>query len=263
VDEPFLLALAAKMAVTASIVLIASLLIERSGRLLGPMIATLPISAGPAYIFLALEHGPAFVEASALASMPANGATAIFVLTYAALASRGRGLAVTLGAALAAWGAAVGLLAQYPWSLPAALGFNAVVYAFAVPLARRFVRGEAVQAPLRRWWSIPVRVAAVMSLVGLVVILGRALGPAAAGVAALAPVVLTSIAVILHPRIGGPATASVLASGLPGLIGFALALMAVYLLAAGAGSSIALGAALAISIAWNGSILVWRLRLVR
>jgi hypothetical protein len=98
-----------------------------------------------------------------------------------------------------------------------------------------------------------------MLLVGAVVIAGRALGPAAAGIAALAPVVLTSLVLILHPHIGGPARASVLATGLPGLFGFVLALTAVYLLVLPYGSAVALSSALAISLAWNVSVLVlWR-----
>ncbi len=255
-DENFWIALAAKMLITAAVVVIASLLIERSGPLLGAMIATLPISAGPAYVFLAIEHGPAFVQASALASLPANCATALFILSYAALAHEGRGLAISLGCAIATWGAVVALLGIRSWTLVAALALNVVVYAVGILLARRFRQKEAAKVALQRSWSIPVRVFTVMSLVALVVIIGRALGPVAAGVAALAPVVLTSLAIILHPRIGRPATASVLVRGLPGMIGFILALSAVYLLASPFGSASALAIALAISISWNGLILL-------
>jgi hypothetical protein len=256
VDEQFWLMLVAKMLTTAAIVVIASLLIERSGPLLGTLLATLPISAGPAYVFLAVEHGPAFIQASALASLPANAATPLFILTYAALASRGQGLAVCLASALASWGVTVGVIPARAWSLPALLVLNIVVFAGGSVLAKRFIRGHKVPGPLRRWWNIPVRVLSVMLLVGAVVIAGRALGPAAAGIAALAPVVLTSLVLILHPHIGGPATASVLATGLPGLFGFVLALTAVYLLVLPHGSTIALSSALAISLVWNVSVLL-------
>jgi hypothetical protein len=32
-------------------------------------VATLPVSAGPVYVFLALDHGPAFISVSAVASL--------------------------------------------------------------------------------------------------------------------------------------------------------------------------------------------------
>src|SRR5258708_6864325 len=68
-DLLFLLSLAVKMAVTALFVLVATYAAERAGALVGAMIATLPIAAGPAYIFLALDHDARFIADSALASL--------------------------------------------------------------------------------------------------------------------------------------------------------------------------------------------------
>jgi hypothetical protein len=48
--------LALKMAMTAAIVVVASVAVERSGAFLGALIAALPTAAGAAYIILALEH---------------------------------------------------------------------------------------------------------------------------------------------------------------------------------------------------------------
>ena len=100
--DSFLLALALKIVTSAAIVVAASLIVERAGPFLGAMIATLPVSAGPAYVFLAYEHGPAFIERSSLASLVVNAATAGFIAVYAALAQRHR-LLVSLGAAIAFW----------------------------------------------------------------------------------------------------------------------------------------------------------------
>ncbi len=79
----FWLTLAAKMAASAGIVVTASFLVERSGPFLGAMIATLPISAGPAYVVLALEHGPGFIAQSSLASLSVNAGTILFLTLYA------------------------------------------------------------------------------------------------------------------------------------------------------------------------------------
>jgi len=70
------------MAVTAAFVVSASIITERSGPVIGALIATLPISAGPSYVFLALDHDAAFIANGALASLPINAATIWLALTY-------------------------------------------------------------------------------------------------------------------------------------------------------------------------------------
>ena len=76
------------MAMTATIVVVASVAVERSGPFIGALIAALPTAAGAAYILLAIEHPPAFIAASAVGSLAANAAVAVFALTYAVLAQR-------------------------------------------------------------------------------------------------------------------------------------------------------------------------------
>jgi hypothetical protein len=73
----------AKMLLTMSIVVAASFLVERSGPFLGAMIATLPISAGPSYVFLAMDHGAGFIAQSAVATIITNGVNAILYRYYA------------------------------------------------------------------------------------------------------------------------------------------------------------------------------------
>jgi hypothetical protein len=85
-DLAFILTLALRMAVTAAFVVTASLITERSGPVIGALVATLPISAGPAYVFLALDHDAAFIAEGALASLPINAVTIFLGLTYVVLA---------------------------------------------------------------------------------------------------------------------------------------------------------------------------------
>src|SRR3981189_3025175 len=100
-DLAFILTLALRMAVTAAFVVSASVITERSGPVIGALVATLPISAGPSYVFLALDHDAAFIAEGALASLPINAATIFLGLTYVVLAQR-RGVLVSAGAAAAA-----------------------------------------------------------------------------------------------------------------------------------------------------------------
>ena len=98
----FILTLLLRMAVTAAFVVSASIITERAGPVIGALVATLPISAGPSYVFLALDHDAAFIAEGALASLPINAATVFLGLTYVLLAQRHN--------ALVSWSAgAVGL----------------------------------------------------------------------------------------------------------------------------------------------------------
>src|SRR5215510_1431453 len=87
-DPFFWYALALKVAMTATIVVVASVAAERSGPFVAALIAALPTAASATYIILALAHPPAFIAAGAIGSMAANAAVAIFALSYAALAQR-------------------------------------------------------------------------------------------------------------------------------------------------------------------------------
>src|SRR5664280_2963340 len=95
----FILTLALRMAVTAAFVVSASVITERAGPVIGALVATLPISAGPSYVFLALDHDAAFIAEGALASLPVNAATIWLALTYVLLAQR-RGVAISCGGAV-------------------------------------------------------------------------------------------------------------------------------------------------------------------
>ena len=252
-DFHFILLLALRMVVAAAFVVTASVITERVGAVIGALIATLPISAGPSYVFLALDHDPAFIAESALASFPINAATMFFCLTYVVLAQR-RNAAVSIGGGIAVWIALAALERLVPWSLTSGLIANAVTFAVCLPLFTRF---QHVKMPLitRRWYDIPLRATMVASLVAIVTVLSRWVGPFVSGTIALFPVVLTSMTVILHPRIGGPATAAVIANGGWGMMGFGVAIAVLHLAALPLGSAAALSLALAICVAWN--LVLW------
>jgi hypothetical protein len=248
-DLAFILTLALRMAVTAAFVVSASVITERSGPVIGALVATLPISAGPSYVFLALDHDAAFIAEGALASLPVNAATIFLALTYVVLAQR-RSALVSCAGAVTVWVALVALARSVHWSLAGGLLANAVAFAICLPLLRRF---RHVKMPLftRRWYDIPLRASLVATLVATVVTLSRWVGPSVSGTIALFPVVFTSMMLILHPRIGGPATAAVLANSGWGLLGLGIAIAVLHAAALQFGSAIALSLALATCVSWN------------
>ena len=245
----FLLTLTLRMAITAAFVITASIITERSGPVIGALVATLPISAGPSYVFLALDHDAAFIAEGALASLPINAATIFLALTYVVLAQR-QSAPVSFSGAIVVWFALAALSRTVHWSLAGGLLANAVAYAICLPLLRRF---RQVKMPLitRRWYDIPLRASLVATLVATVVTLSGWVGPSVSGTIALFPVVFTSMMLILHPRIGGPATAAVLANSGWGLIGLGIAIAVLHLAALRFGSVAGLSLALMVCVGWN------------
>jgi hypothetical protein len=136
-DFAFILTLALRMAVTAAFVVSASVITERSGPVIGALIATLPISAGPSYVFLALDHNAAFIAEGALASLPINAATIFLGLTYVVLAQR-RSAAVSFTGAVVVWIVLAALSRTVHWSLAGGLIANVIAFAICLPLLRRF-----------------------------------------------------------------------------------------------------------------------------
>ena len=176
----FWIGLLARAAVSAFVVVAATVAAEAAGPFWGGLIVSLPIGAGPAYVMLALQHDAGFIAASALGSFAVNAATFVFLAVLALLAVRvrwGWALAGSLGA-WARGGAADPAGRVGPGRRePAQSGRRAGVPG-GDPLggARGGRRGRAVR---RRWFELPVRAAMVGLMVGGVVTGSRALGPAA------------------------------------------------------------------------------------
>jgi hypothetical protein len=251
----FLLTLVLRMAITAAFVVTASIITERSGPVIGALIATLPISAGPSYVFLALDHDAAFIAEGALASLPINAATIFLGLTYVVLAQRHSALVSCLSA-VAVWIVLASIIRSLQWTLLGGLIVNAIAFAICVPLLRHY---RHVRMPLitRRWYDIPLRASLVATLVATVVTASGWVGPKISGIIALFPIVFTSMMLILHPRIGGRPTAAVLANSAGGLMGLGIAIAALHVAALRFGSAIGLALALAICIGWNLCLWWW------
>ena len=252
----FWVALVTKMAITALFVSGATIIAERLGAAVGALVATLPVSAGPVYVFLALDHDASFISASAVASLALNAATAVFVTIYVLIGQR-CSLWASVSLACTVWLATTLALSPVHWTAGSAFILNAVVFAFCFVIVKPFSRVR-MPATIRRWHDLVIRAGMVSILVGAVMTLSFRIGPTGSGVLAVFPIIYMGIMVILHPRVGGPATAAVLANAIPGLAGFGVALLTLHLTTVPLGSAPALILALGVSVGWNAALYATR-----
>ena len=252
-----LIGLLLKIAMTAGIVVAASIVVERSGPFVGALIAALPTAGGAALIILAFEHPPQFIADSTIGSLVANAACALFALTYAGLAQR-RSLPVALGGAFLVWLAGVFVARLFDWSATGAVLLNAVIYPIAIWAGTRFRVEGAVKRVTISGADLAWRAGVVTLCVIVVTALSSSIGSYFSGVFAFFPVAMGSFFIILHPRIGGPATASVAAHVQAPLIGLGLGLLAVHLLAVPLGVWWSYAIGLSVGIGWNA--LLWLAR---
>jgi len=255
------LPLVVKALATALLVISASRAAEALGPVWGAIIASLPVSAGPAYVFLAMQHGPEYVAASALNSAVANAATGLFLIAYGVMASRLPPWRC-LAAAVAIWLMASMVLQQAVWTVATTAALNLSVYGLGLVLVNR--SGTAEPGPVRqlqrRWFDLPLRAVLIAAFVSLVVAGSAALGPAVTGFAAVFPVSLISLIVMLQPRLGGPATAGVATKALAPMLGFGVMLLVMHLAIRPIGVVAAIGLALAVCVLWSGALLLIQVR---
>ncbi len=246
------LPLAAKLLATAAIVVGASVIAERAGALTGALVATLPVTIWPAYVFLSLDHDAGYLAAAALSGLAINAATGLFLLIYAVLAQRRR-LVVSLAVAVACWVSLALTARSTAWTLAGAALVNLIVYPACLWLSSAVRRANVPQFG-HAWYDLPVRTVLVCVLMAAILEASHRAGPVLTGILAVYPVSSTSLVLILQPRIGGRATAAVSANCLWSLFGISFGLAALCLTAVPFGKPFALAAALAIPLVWNLSV---------
>ncbi|MGU3539293.1 hypothetical protein [Methylobacterium sp. A54F] len=249
---------------TGLIVVLASAVAEAAGPFWGALIISLPVTAGPAYVFMALQHEPAFIAGAALNGFAANAATGLFLIVYARLAPRAP-CPRALGAAVATWIAAAALIGTVAWTPLTAFLLNGAVYGTGTALTPAGARAAFVRGTVatRRLLDLLLRAVAVALFVTAVLALSAVLSPARTGIVAAFPVALTSTFVILHPRVGGAATGQLARTAIRGVFGFGLTLLSLHVLIDLLGVAGAMVGALAVSLLWSAGLLALQRRRAR
>jgi hypothetical protein len=259
VEELNLWALAAKVVGAVTIVVAAARAAERAGPFLGAMIATLPVSTGPIYVFLALDYDAAFIAQAAMTSVASTAAIVAFIAGHAVAAQR-FATAGSLAVATLAWLSVALLLQLHKWSFAEACLLVAASFVVAFRGLRRFAVATRPAAGPRARFDLPLRALLVAAVVVATTLASRASGASLTGVLATYPVVFTSLIVILQPRGGGAFASAVLVNGLKGLLGFGTALAVLHVAALHLGSAPALALALTVAVGWNVTLTLLRRR---
>lgn len=255
----FILLVLLRAAVAIVVVVGASVLAEAAGPFWGGLIVSLPISAGPAYVMLGLQHDAAFIAAGALASLAANAVSLLYMFLIIVLAPRVR-WPLVLAIGLSVWFGVVWVVRQVHWDLTGVLLLNLVMFASLLWLSRAARRIDTLRAKPtpRRWFELPMRALMVGTLTASVVTASQWLGPSLTGMAAVFPIATTGLALVTLPRFGGPATAALFASTLLAMPGFAIALLMLHLTAQPFGVWWGMAAALGGQLAFAALLLAGR-----
>lgn len=246
-----LTALVIRMAAVAVFIVIVALISERAGPFFGAMVASLPVYTGPVYLFLALDHPPEYLSRVAIASMATCGVIPVYLLIYGLLARAGHSMLLSLSVGLGAWLVCAIFVQLYDWTLTEAFLFAVPVFTVSLLLAPHFTDAVPREAGKRAWLDLAVRVLLVTLVVGIVNALSPFVPARITGILSIMPTVVTSLIVVLHGRIGGPATAALLAHSIGGLIGMLLAVTLVAATVVPWGPALSLSLALTISVSWN------------
>jgi hypothetical protein len=248
-----------KLLLSPALVAGVTLASRRWGVRVGGVLTGLPMVAGPTLCFYAIEQGDDFASEAARAALLGIVAIGAFCVAYAHTA-RVHGWRVSL---LAGWTAFAGAAAAlYVVSLPRLVELAAALVALEV--ARRLIppAGALAAAPLPPQWDLPLRMAAAALLVLLLTGLAGLLGPRLGGILSAFPVVTVVLAVFTHVQRGQPAVAAFLRALLRGLSGFAV-FCAVFCVALGPARQALSGSvalALAAQVTVQALILWWMRR---
>jgi hypothetical protein len=254
------LILALKLVLTPALIAVATLVGRRFGPSISGWLVGLPFTSGPVSLFLALEQGTGFAAAAAAGSIGGVAASAVFAVTYAAMARR-FGWPASLTVASIVFALAVIVLHAMPLGsglpFPLLALYTGGVLAAIVGIRLIPAPRALDEAPKPPRWDLPVRM--VVATVLVIVITGAAplLGPELSGLLTTYPIYAGVLGVFAHAERGGAAAAQVMRGLCYGIIAFATFFLAVGALVDRAGILVAFAAAA------TGAILVQALTLTR
>ncbi len=244
-----------KAMLTAAVVAAVMMAARLAGREAAGWLAGLPVITTPALLWLAHEQGAAFAAASAVGSLAACSAAALFALAFERV-SRRRGALSALGVGLAVLALAALALRPLDGHPLAALAAAVAAGVVTARVARRDAAHGGWVRPLRGepWLSA----AAAGGIAAGISLLALRLGPYWSGLLATLPII-SACALVHLRRAGTPGDVTRFVAGYaPGLLAKALFLFVFALLAPSLGAAVATMLGLAAGAAGVFGPRLWR-----
>ncbi len=209
-------ALAFKLVVTPILVAVVTLAGRRAGPRVAGWILGLPLSSGPASVFLAIEQGPDFAGEASRGMLAGIAAFAAFCLALAR--TRRIGWPAALAYGLAAFAVVDGLLYLWqPGFVPAALVGIAGIALCSAAMPRPAASAAPVERPR---WDLPLRMVMATAVVIAVTSLASYFGPVGTGLISPIPAFASVIAVFTFRHEGADAAALLLGGIVLGALSF-------------------------------------------
>jgi hypothetical protein len=243
-----------KLVLVPGLVAAVTLGTRRWGARVGGWLTALPVVAGPALLFLAVEQGDAFAGAAAGATLVALVGVGAFGVVYGWMARVAPWPACLLTGWLA-FGLATVALSAVRWSLAVALVVVVVAFAVSPRLLPEAVGRPDASAPPA--WDLPLRMTGALALVLTVTLLAERLGPRWSGALTPFPVALAVVLAFTHAQQGPPAVIALLRGFLPSMVSFAVFCFVLAVAMVPVGFAAAFALALALQLALHGATLRW------
>ncbi|MBL8342562.1 MAG: hypothetical protein JNL30_13920 [Rubrivivax sp.] len=247
------LLLAAKLALVAGTVVLASLVSRRYGHAAGGVLAGLPMIAAPITALLLVDLPADAVRAVCLATLACQPALMAYLVVHAHLAQRWPWWACLAGALAVFFGGGALLLAlPLPeWARVALAAVSPLIGAWAMPRLAARTAGGPVTLPRI---ELACRVAVAVGVAAGVMWGAQHLSTGVAGLLLAAPITGIVLPAFTLPRHGGVATAVLLGGFVRGQMGFVTFFVAMLIalprLPAPAAWLVAMAAAGALPAAW-------------
>ena len=213
-----------KLTLAPSLVAVATLVARRWGPRAGGILIGFPLSTGPIFIFLAIEHGLDFAQKATVGILFGLVGVATFALAYAVV-SRRTGWIGSLVVAVMGFFAVSAVVSQIEAQAVGA-GLAAYTALLLVALMVRPPRSNPVRGRPPRW-DLPLRMAAAAILTLTITEAANSLGPVLSGIIGTYPVVTTVVVAFTHHQWGRAAAVGMLRGSVLSWISFASCFLAI------------------------------------
>jgi hypothetical protein len=260
------MSLGLKIVLTPALIALASLVGRRWGPTVSGWLVGLPFTSGPVAFFLALDHGNSFAAAAGVGTLAGAMSEVSFCLAYA-YAARSLHWQAAFPASIGAFAASTLLLTHLSLPLLPLFALVLTILALALALLRliqstpsgkpRLARGkptEALRSPPA--WDLPARMVIATVFVLVLTGIAPAVGPHLAGLLAPFPLYGSILVIFAHQQQGRTAADGVLRGLLVGQFAFASFFFVLALLLPRIGIAPAFAAAIAVTLAVEGTALV-------